>query len=67
MNRLVRACGNLLVIDEDTENIQLAHYTEEQYLLDSSKTWDFRVTRKEANYELGKLCVAYLSFSDFET
>lgn len=25
--RLVRSCGNLVVIDEDTEEVQVAHYT----------------------------------------
>lgn len=33
--RLVRACGNLVVIDEKTTIIQFAHYTIEQYLLSS--------------------------------
>jgi len=66
----VRACGNLIVIDEDTENVQLAHYTVQQYLLEprgSPNSSTFYVVPKEAEIELGKLCVAYLSFNDFKT
>jgi len=29
LQRLVHACGNLVLIDEDTQNVQLAHYTVE--------------------------------------
>ena len=69
IQRLIRACGNLILVDEETENVHLAHYTVQQYLLDlkSSKLSKFHVTPEEANYEIGEVCVAYLSFSDFET
>ncbi|KAH6684268.1 hypothetical protein B0J14DRAFT_572528 [Halenospora varia] len=67
--RLVRACGNLIVIDEDTSNVHLAHYTVQQYLLDKQtrKQSSFHTNAGEANWKLAELCVAYLSFSDFET
>jgi hypothetical protein len=67
--RLIRACGNLVLIDEETNNIQLAHYTVQQYLLDrqSLKTSAFHVDAGESNWRLAEICAAYLSFSDFET
>ncbi|KAB8291562.1 hypothetical protein EYC80_006363 [Monilinia laxa] len=69
LHRLVRSCGNLVVIDEDTEEVQLAHYTVEQYLLhtQNSALSYFHTTRENSNCELGKVCIAYLSFTDFET
>lgn len=40
LHRLIRACGNLVVVDEETDVVQFAHYTVQQYLLDleSSKS-----------------------------
>jgi len=68
LNRLVRACGNLVLIDEETQNVQLAHYTVQQYLLDQRSMTPsfFKTTRETANFDAGELCVAYLSFADFE-
>jgi len=69
LQRLVRACGNLVFIDEDTQNVQLAHYTVQQYLLDPqrAKSSGIYLTLKDASMALGKICVTYLSFNDFET
>jgi hypothetical protein len=69
LNRLARACGNLVLIDEETQNVQLAHYTVQQYLLDHRRMTSsfFKTTREAANFDAGKLCVAYLSFTDFES
>lgn len=69
MGRLVRACGNLVLIDEFTENVQFAHYTVAQYLLgqDGFESKGFHIDRKEAEFQIGQICVAYLSFPDFET
>jgi hypothetical protein len=68
LNRLIRACGNLILIDEETQNVQLAHYTVQQYLLDhpTAKSAFFHIIRKEADLNIGEVCVAYLSFPDFE-
>jgi hypothetical protein len=69
LNRLARACGNLIVIDEDENTVQIAHYTMEQYLLaehDCHRHSFFWFTREQAHLEVGKVCVAYLSFSDFD-
>jgi hypothetical protein len=69
MPRLIRACGNLVVIDDLTLNVAFAHYTVQQYLLgqDGPKSTHFGIQRQEAEIENGQLCFAYLSFSDFET
>lgn len=71
MPRLIRGCGNLVVIDEDTQQVHLAHYTVQQYILlqgeissDSFQT--YRFTYDEANNTIGETCMAYLSFSEFE-
>lgn len=66
-SRLVRACSNLVVIDEESQVVQLAHYTVQQYLLKQEGKGRFHFTIQEANIMVGELCVAYLNFSDFET
>jgi hypothetical protein len=68
LNRLARACGNLIVIDDNENSVQIAHYTVEQHLLkeDGCKPPLLHFTRAQANIEVGKVCVGYLSFSDFE-
>jgi ankyrin repeat protein len=67
--RLVRACGNLIVIDEETRTLQMAHYTVEQYILHTSTSPDkfLHFDLQEAEELLGEVCIAYLNFSDFET
>jgi hypothetical protein len=52
LNRLARACGNLIVIDEDENTVQIAHYTMEQYLLaehDCHRHSFFWFTREQAH------------------
>ncbi|KAF8858991.1 ankyrin [Acephala macrosclerotiorum] len=66
LNRLVRACSNLVIIDAETKVVQLSHYTVEQYLLQPAGS-KFQFTRLEADIMAGEFCVAYLSFADFET
>lgn len=67
--RLIRACGNLILINHETQEVQLAHYTVEQYLLDRNEKCQtyFHITKEESNWKLAQICVAYLSFSDFGT
>jgi hypothetical protein len=67
--RPVRACGNLIVIDEETRTLQMAHYTVQQYILHTSTSPDkfFHFDPQEAEELLGEVCIAYLNFSDFET
>jgi hypothetical protein len=66
LNRLIRACGNLVVADEETQVIQLAHHTVQQYLLQQDGS-PFQFTIKDANVMAGEFCVAYLSFANFES
>jgi len=66
LNRLVRACGNLVVVDEETHVVQLAHHTVQQYLLQEHCS-PFQFTVKDANVMAGEFCIAYLSFSNFES
>ncbi|KAK6597398.1 hypothetical protein H4I95_09669 [Botrytis cinerea] len=68
LRRLIRACGNLIMIDEETLEVHLAHYTVEQYILhsQSSELAYFHTTREASNRALGATCVTYLSFTDLE-
>ncbi|KAH7348858.1 hypothetical protein BKA65DRAFT_550923 [Rhexocercosporidium sp. MPI-PUGE-AT-0058] len=66
IHRLIRACGNLVIIDGDTRVVQFAHYTVQQYLLASSIGF-FHFTSQDANFMAGEFCIAYLNFSNFET
>jgi ankyrin repeat protein len=63
--RLVTACSNLVIVDEETRVIQFAHYTVQQYILEvqASKEKFFHFDLQV----LGEVCVAYLNFSNFET
>ncbi|RFU34097.1 hypothetical protein B7463_g2206, partial [Scytalidium lignicola] len=71
--RLIRASGNLLVIDDEDRSVQLAHYTVQQFLLVdalnqiSLSSFTYHFTREEAERYVGEICVIYLCFSDFET
>ncbi|KAL5322302.1 hypothetical protein ACEPPN_010274 [Leptodophora sp. 'Broadleaf-Isolate-01'] len=66
IDRLIRACGNLVIVDGDTKIVQFAHYTVQQYLLASSVDF-FHFTSQDANIMAGEFCIAYLNFSNFET
>lgn len=70
--RLIRASGNLMIVDEDDQSVQLAHYTVQQFLLTSvddatQLSFRFQFDREEAERYIGETCVIYLSFNDFET
>lgn len=50
--------------------IRLVHHTAQQFLLEPLQHQaleSFRIYPTRAEIELGEICVAYLSFSDFET
>ncbi|KAM0136395.1 hypothetical protein ACHAP3_004625 [Botrytis cinerea] len=68
LRRLIRACGNLIMINEETLEVHLAHYTVEQYILHSqnSELAYFHTTKEASNRALGATCVTYLSFTDLE-
>ena len=69
-SRLIQTCGHLVIFDEDDKTVRLAHHTVQQFLLgppvkDSIPEFHFQLP--QADVEAGETCVAYLSFSDFET
>ncbi|KAF7944130.1 hypothetical protein EAE96_010534 [Botrytis aclada] len=63
LRRLIRACGNLIMIDEDTLEVHLAHYTE---IWGPLFDHPFDQKLEASNRALGVTCVSYLSFTDFE-
>ncbi|XTI86076.1 hypothetical protein V2W45_1230593 [Cenococcum geophilum] len=70
-HNLVGACGNLVTYNRSDRTVTFAHYTVHQFLCHAVRPdgpqkpiWFERVN---AETEIGRICVAYLSFSDFET
>lgn len=66
ISRLTRACGNLIIVDEETQLVQLAHYTVQQYLLRPGHS-NFHFAIHEASSYVGEVCVSYLSFRNFDS
>jgi hypothetical protein len=72
-DRLISVCGNLVTYDRDDGTVTLVHPTVQQFLWNTPTTsyWTYPSTfhfdRGKADLEIGEICVAYLSFSDFET
>ena len=68
-SRTIQACKNLVVLDETDKTVRLAHHSVQKFLLEpptQESIPEFHFERSRANNEVGELCVAYLSFSDFE-
>jgi ankyrin repeat protein len=68
--QLLQTCGNLVVHDRDDNTVRLAHYTVQQYLISNpmeNSEVHVQLDLDQAKRCLGELCVAYLSFSDFES
>lgn len=66
--RLVAACSNLAVHNVEDDTVVFAHHTVKQYLCSStSSNTSVYVNLSEAEDDIGDICLAYLSFSDFET
>lgn len=66
---MFESCRGLIIKDEDDETAHFAHHTVRQYLtgrlttvVDQFGTWI-----ESAENLAGQTCIAYLSFSDFET
>ncbi|PSN72739.1 hypothetical protein BS50DRAFT_616287 [Corynespora cassiicola Philippines] len=72
-SRLISACGNLLTCDESSGIVTFVHRSVLQFLrMEPREAYEkyhhqihFNIT--EADREIGEICIAYLSFSDFET
>ncbi|MCJ1267662.1 hypothetical protein MMC22_007548 [Lobaria immixta] len=67
--RLYEACGNLVAVNKEDETVRLAHHTVQKFLLEPPQraVEFFHIPLPQADREVGEICVAYLSFSDFET
>ena len=68
--RLIGHCGNLVVFDQETREVRLAHYTVQQFLLSlpvDMSVAGLHIDLPTATVQLGEACITYLSFSDFET
>lgn len=65
---MVQNCGDLVIHNEKDNIVQLAHYTVLEFLIfPHSEASVFHLRKLEANLYVGKVCVTYLSFPDFET
>lgn len=56
---LVDICGGLVMIEENSDTLRLAHFTVQEYLLQKS------IIPSDTNLELAKTCITYLSFRVF--
>lgn len=68
--RLMSACGNLAVYDEEENTVSFAHHTVKQFLLSSQQHENVIpsiIDLKRGEEDVGNMCLAYLGFSDFET
>jgi hypothetical protein len=72
-DRLISVCGNLVTYDRDDGTVTLVHPTVQQYLWKTPTIshWNYPSTIHfdpgAAELEIGEICIAYLSFADFET
>ena len=67
---MFECCRGLIIKDEADETVHFAHHTVRQYLTGGLTTKVdpfFEISLENADLFAGKICVAYLSFSDFET
>ncbi|KAI9857208.1 MAG: hypothetical protein M1813_008570 [Trichoglossum hirsutum] len=67
-SRMIQACRSLIVLGDD-ETVRLAHHTVQQFLLEpptKDSIPEFHFQLPQADVGAGEICVAYLSFSDFE-
>ncbi|KAJ4358816.1 hypothetical protein N0V95_002738 [Ascochyta clinopodiicola] len=68
--KLVSLCGNLVMHNEDDDTVSFTHHTVRQYIL---KLQSFGVCSNPllelstSEEDVGRICMAYLSFSDFQT
>lgn len=69
-SRLLRACGNLVVFDDEDRTVRLAHHTVAEFFFSSgslpSSNPEFSFSRSEADLEIGEICATFLLFDEFE-
>ncbi|KAF8244834.1 ankyrin [Wilcoxina mikolae CBS 423.85] len=62
-------CGSLVELDQEAGTVALAHFSVKEFFLSSQRLAgphpDFYINPVQANFDLAKLCVTYLSFEHF--
>ncbi|KAL8770537.1 MAG: hypothetical protein Q9209_003793 [Squamulea sp. 1 TL-2023] len=67
---MVEACKGLVIWDRDAGIVRFAHHTVRQFLLSDAvgmREGNLKCTQQEADIHVGKMCLTYLFFSDFDT
>ncbi|KAF4438156.1 ankyrin repeat protein [Fusarium austroafricanum] len=59
---MVSVCAGLVTVDDESDIIRLVHYTTQEYFDRTQAQWF-----PAAETDITKICVSYLSFSDFKT
>ncbi|KAL6401227.1 hypothetical protein AUP68_16956 [Ilyonectria robusta] len=59
---ILSLCAGLVTIDEKSNIIRLVHYTTQEYFERTQKRWF-----PEAETDITRICITYLSFSTFES
>jgi hypothetical protein len=59
---IVSVCAGLVTIDEESGIIRLVHYTAQEYFERTQKQWF-----PNAQINITKICVSYISFNEFES
>lgn len=64
-------CGSLVALDQEAGTVALAHFSVKEFILSSQRLAgphpDFYIDLVQANFDLAKLCVTYLSFEHFSS
>ena len=69
MSRLIASCGSFLVVEEETGTVHFAHHSVKHHLMCSRTGADSSthcIDLQQADLNLGKICVTYLSLGIFE-
>ncbi|KID94957.1 Pfs, NACHT and Ankyrin domain protein, partial [Metarhizium majus ARSEF 297] len=61
IENMVSVCAGLVAVNQQSNTICLAHYTTQEYFDGAANQWF-----PEADFDMMKICVAYLSFSVFQ-
>ena len=70
MYRVISWCEGLVTLDEQNNEIQFTHPSVRELLMKIAKsdtTIDFGLNIRDAEAEVGTICVTYLNFNDFKT
>ncbi|EXJ56758.1 hypothetical protein A1O7_07102 [Cladophialophora yegresii CBS 114405] len=62
IDHITKACAPLITVDTKSNIVRLVHYTTQEYLERTQDIWF-----KNAQIDIARICMTYLSFSAFET